>query len=111
MESEDHKQWRVTVQRTAQWREDFAQAMALAAVEGFYAGGGGEFLADDAEKVAKGFADRMAEIRAAWAHEDEGVIEPPFATPADSIAGELPGTVPGNPGDAFARRPPFNPYT
>lgn len=97
MESEAHKQWRE--QQEAQWMWTNDRNAALLRLVGVVAD------REQREHLAADHADHMAELRRR--NDTELLPEPPFLDPGE----ELPGTVPGNPGDAFARRPAFNPYT
>lgn len=111
-ESAEHRAWREAKTRAALWRADYVAQFGRALANVLEVDETGQHLDVDGAKLnAKVFADECEKMRAGWEREDADVIEPPLFTPPDQIAGELPGAMPGNPGDAFARRPPFNPYT
>jgi hypothetical protein len=114
-ESEAHRQWKATHDRNALWRADYAAQLGRAlAVPSSFEGSDEQArrsALENAHQNAKLFADECERLRAHWEQADADVVEPPYLEPADRVEGELPGHVPGSPGDAFARRPPFNPYT
>lgn len=104
-ESEEHKAWSERQLAASAWRAWWSQGFLH-----FFAAGNEK---QDAMERATDYANTMAQVQEGWFAKDakDDDPEPPYLTPADRIEGELPGHVPGNPGDPFARRPAYNPHT